>query len=694
MANQVLEKYFSDPKIDQSKKTAALQDLRSGAIDESSLANIVSTKYYGGGQTKPSNASSSWNPNAVNANPFADSNIAGTVTGLASGAANIYGAMGEAIGAAGRTAGSLGKSLQQYSSIPGAAAIGQGLTGLQPVTDWLEAGGKSATSFTQEGKIGGQDYAQGIRDVAGNLSGFGIGEKIGEGLSSGAMMTLGLVGGGMASNALKVPQLAGKVGSFTQSLTSKVLPKMKSLSAIAGGAAEGVTAGVPYTAALELSRGNEITPSGISGESTFDAIIGAAPPAIKAGKAVFSNLLNQYKGAKALAGRTEELIKVAKEAGITPEMVNKIEKANPTQKISALKFLANSEKRLIGESAETSMEKAAGDFMDNFKQLYSKMTQAAGTVKSSKRSNVLQPELISKTADAAQKARQKVVSLMGRQGIKFPAKSKLPNYAGSFLEGDKGAQSLINEVFNAMKSSKTTYGRLEVTLSKIDNELKQAYNKAGTVSFSEEGETLLKGVRNQLKSVIRAKDPVRAEADDLISELVNLVKDVDKATGGTAKSLKETVLSGANASSVFRRALGAGVAQNKALLEKTKQLATRYNIPSLSKAIDDLPFAQMADDFFRLDLATKPTSFAAKTSEGVRQLGGALATKSPIGAFQAAGNLLDTAKQFFEPDTLFKLKELISKNPNAKEVSQEIIQNVGNIPLSQKAKALLFAIFD
>lgn len=637
MANEILRKYFQDPSVPKDKKDFALGELEAGRLSEQKLETIVREKYR---QSGTALGSASFE-GAADKRSFAERFASTGMSPLQAGAVKAGGKIFEGIGNA---AGVVGNLASYVDPTAYADPAGKGITGR--LGDALQQSGQSIAQLSGESTEKLRDKNTPFSDEL-----YKAGETVGD-VAVFAAETVPIVAAtGGASGLLRAG--ASKVPAI-QSIAQK--------SPVLASAVESVLAGSAGTqAAAAINEGRLANIEELSAGAAIDLAI----PALGAIK----NTLKGFRaGRMGLEPTRAELVKQAKKMGIQPKQVADLQNMNPDQIKRTFDFMEQAEKALVGESDKAAMEVVADQFNIGLRKLNDVAKQAGKKIGKIRTQNIkgvddiFSTDLLGKVPEKVKrnsfyKLAKNLYKTLDDQGVKF--EKGVPNFDRTVFRGNPGDQKqiidLLDSVKKIAKEPQKSLGEIEVKILELDNILSPSYKNPATQSTLEEStRNVLTQARKDLKNILRQVDPERAEVDDIFSDLIGIVTDVGKKTAGTSQELKKDLLGGVNTYNILRRSQGTANKDNLELIRRVVEKGNKHNISEFKHFLDDLNSASFADSLYKIDVATKPTSFAAKTAEGAQ----AALTGGPL---NAARNVAQSVVEPLKASEIKKVKGFLDQ---------------------------------
>ncbi len=634
MANPIVQSYLNDPSVDITKRRKVIKAMKLGQKD-TDIAVMLKEKYpekygqFAAGSAKIEGAANFRSARDIaiqKADAIAEYPLSLTPGGKimqAMGGQSAPLVRNMTTGAASKAFNLLGNA-GGYLSGPEMAMA----KGINPET------GRPNIEYKERG-IGGEDFKEFAQSQAQSLI-----QETGADPKSTAFKA-----GEFTSNiASMVPAImtTGGAGNLVRSGGSAIASKIPSVQTIAqkspfvANAVESILSGVAGTeaaAAITLGRG------ATSDEFTTGAIIDVAIPAIGAVK----NTIKGFRaGRMGLEPTRAEIVKQAKKIGIQPKQVADIQNMNPDQIKKTFDFMEQAEKALVGQSDKAAVETLADQFNIGLRKLNDVAKQAGKKIGKVRTQNIkgvddiFNTNLLGKIPEKVKrnsfyKLAKNLYKTLDDQGVKF--EKGVPNFGKTVFRGNPGDQKqiidLLDSVKKIAKEPQKSLGEIEVKILEIDDFLNAAYGaQPGKSTISSQTENVFKQARSDLKNILRQVDPQRAEADDIFSDLIGLIRSTGQKTAGTSKELKKDLLGGVNTYNILRRSQGTANKDNLELIRRVVEKGNKHNISEFKHFLDDLNSASFADSLYKIDVATKPTSFAAKTAEGAQ----AALTGGPLNA--------------------------------------------------------------
>ena len=461
---------------------------------------------------------------------------------------------------------------------------------------------------------------------------------------------------GKATKAMKTGELATKatiklptVLESAKGIIKKPANIFSKKTAISVAEGAGLGYGIDVTQGLQGNRGEERTGASslIPG---FGTAIGATAPLAIAGVGKVAGTIRGGFARRATTkadelsmlkkGVTDSRVvtktlksgkiitdKPAKEAirqGIPEADVALIKGGSVSDKLKMSKMLNIRESQLTNKRVTARATDIVGDtFINNIAKPIEKLNRQAG-----QKLNVVAQKLAGKKVNTISAVEKFANELQGK-GITVTKGNKL-NFKGSDFEGLKGAQTLIQNVWNrAIKVAKSgdalQVHRTKSFIDEIVNYGKEAEGLSGRA------QTMLKSFRHALDEILDIEFPVYNKVNTQFAETIQQLNNIGAALGKSFR-LGDT-FADAKSGVALRRILSntSSRAEILRLLDGMQQVAKKYGI----KIDDDIiTQANFADVLEKILGSEAPTSFLGQFEKGLESFG----SSGGYGGIQQAGS--------------------------------------------------------
>jgi hypothetical protein len=200
-----------------------------------------------------------------------------------------------------------------------------------------------------------------------------------------------------------------------------------------------------------------------------------------------------------------------------------------------------------------------------------------------------------------------------------------PTFEGSLVSADRSSQRAIKDLVNLMQeSAKPDALSMHKLKRKIDNLID--YKKKSKDGLSAEGERTLKNARRQINESLRATNKDYAKVNDILSQSIDALEDLDKASGTID-------IFGKGSKSAIGTKMRALLSNQQGRVNLENALATIEDVTkNLGGKFDDdikslVMFADALDDKFG---TVAKTSFAGQVEQGAKQAARSVRTKEGL----------------------------------------------------------------
>jgi hypothetical protein len=234
------------------------------------------------------------------------------------------------------------------------------------------------------------------------------------------------------------------------------------------------------------------------------------------------------------------------------------------------------------------------------------------------------------------------------------------DFSKSSIKNLPADQKLLQQGWQEINNASTTGDLIQArdTLNQTMN-----YGRANQQISSSEAliKNLLYGNDGNggITGLIHDAHPELQQLDDTYSELKPVISTFQKVAGGKTELTGNEPIDGTNTFNLLRRSLGAGNADNSAIVGKLEQYGQQYGIPELQNIVKQTRMAQTAEDLANTDVQTRPTGFSGRSAQALKsgtKVGGKLLTGN-IGeaGLEGAHALMEMAPKKSVEQTFLKL---------------------------------------
>lgn len=225
--------------------------------------------------------------------------------------------------------------------------------------------------------------------------------------------------------------------------------------------------------------------------------------------------------------KTDTLGKEAVRQGWDEGFIQAVKSANPATQAEMLKMLRLYEQFKADKSIATRPSDIAGQAVTqrvNF--IKEKINEANAT-----KNRIAREKFSGMNVDVSPVA-QRLQSTLDELDIRLlPDESgvlRIPEFRGSAIQADRAAQRLIKDALDLMNSAKRDAAGLHKLKLQFDNLIDYSRSQQ---KLTPAGERVVKGLRNEMNTVLRTLDPQYAKANDVVSRGLSIFEDLRGSAG-------------------------------------------------------------------------------------------------------------------------------------------------------------------